>query len=374
MLTTTKLLTALFAAATASLFVQDPEPVTSPAEPAHSSANGSSRDPLPDSVRRGLAFLAAAQGPDGGYGQDGRDPRTGIALESEGRDVANTAMVALALLRSGTSPSEGPHAGQLLAATEFILRHVENAPAEGLAITDRQGTQIQRKLGRYIDTFLASMLLAELVGQMPETDLEQRVAAALEKCVGKIEQNQKGDGSWNEDGWAPILSTSMASRSLDAARAKGVDVDAEVLARAEDFSDNQFDGRKREFKVGDDDAGIELYKVASVMEQASRAPASEANQDLLGVAGKLIESESFQEGFGSMGGEEFISYMNISDSLRRTGGEKWQDWNRDIKQRLVKLQNNDGSWAGHHCITGRIACTSAAIMTLTSERVAARPQ
>jgi hypothetical protein len=68
-----------------------------------------------------------------------------------------------------------------------------------------------------------------------------------------------------------------------------------------------------------------------------------------------------------MGGEEFFSYLNISDSLHRAGGEPWNKWNADIKTKLVKLQNEEGSWAGHHCITGRVAVTSAAVLTLLVE-------
>ena len=58
---------------------------------------------------------------------------------------------------------------------------------------------------------------------MGDKQSNQRVRRALEKCVRKIEQNQQKDGSWNiSGGWAPILGTSMASRSLDVAQAKGV--------------------------------------------------------------------------------------------------------------------------------------------------------
>jgi len=73
-------------------------------------------------------------------------------------------------------------------------------------------------------------------------------------------------------------------------------------------------------------------------------------------------------GFGSFGGEEFFSYLNISDSLRRAGGAPWEKWNGEMKTKLVKLQNDDGSWAGHHCITGRVAVTSAAILTMLVDR------
>ena len=73
-------------------------------------------------------------------------------------------------------------------------------------------------------------------------------------------------------------------------------------------------------------------------------------------------------GFGSMGGEEYFSYLNISDSLRRTGGEEWETWNGKIKTQLARMQNEEGSWAGHHCITGRVAVTSAAVLTLLADQ------
>ena len=84
-------------------------------------------------------------------------------------------------------------------------KSVEASPAEGLAITNRQGTQIQRKLGPYIDTFLTSMLLSQVDGTLSR-ELNARVRRALVKCVAKIEQSQLKDGSWNiSGGWAPIL-------------------------------------------------------------------------------------------------------------------------------------------------------------------------
>ncbi|MHC4854195.1 MAG: hypothetical protein ACYTF5_19510 [Planctomycetota bacterium] len=92
-------------------------------------------------------------------------------------------------------------------------------------------------------------------------------------------------------------------------------------------------------------------------------------------AKRLLSSDRFLTGFGSMGGEEFISYMNISDSLSRHKDAKdgaWSKWNGSIKERLEKLQNKNGTWAGHHCITGRVACTSAAILTLLTERTLPR--
>jgi hypothetical protein len=69
-----------------------------------------------------------------------------------------------------------------------------------------------------------------------------------------------------------------------------------------------------------------------------------------------------------MGGEEFFSYLNISDSMKRVGGDAWSTWHTGITPRILGLQNSDGTWAGHHCITGRVAMTSAAILNLTVDR------
>src|SRR6476660_10470470 len=102
-------------------------------------------------VEKGAKWLASVQGADGGWGQDGGETsyiRQGEHLESNGNDVANTAVAALALLRAGKQ-----YQPNVERAIDFILRKVEASQAEGLAITDQNGTQIQRKLGPFIDTF-----------------------------------------------------------------------------------------------------------------------------------------------------------------------------------------------------------------------------
>ena len=88
----------------------------------------------------------------------------------------------------------------------------------------------------------------------------------------------------------------------------------------------------------------------------------------MGAVQAKLSDARFVSGFGSIGGEEFFSYLNISDSLRRTGGPEWTKWHAGMKEKIVKMQNQDGTWAGHHCITGRVAVTSAAILTLLADR------
>ena len=81
-------------------------------------------------------------------------------------------------------------------------------------------------------------------------------------------------------------------------------------------------------------------------------------------------------GFGSMGGEEMLSYMMISDTLAEARGADWEEWQGAIAHHLQATQNGDGSWSGHHCITSTPFVTAAAVMTLGAgepEQAAARP-
>jgi len=354
-------------------------------------------------VGKGAKWLASVQGADGGWGQDGGAAsyvRQNENLESQGNDVANTAVAALALLRAGDQ-----YRPNIERAVDFILKKIDASPADGLSITDVNHTQIQRKLGPFIDTFLASMLLARVNGTFAEAD-KARVRKGLEKCVAKIERNQLSDGSWNiAGGWAPLLGTSLASQGLYLARMEGVKVNEEVLARADDYTVKNQNGGGSVAGVGGGvsggvgggvggvvesvsvvtksgsvsasattaplpaAAGVDLYQSAQALEQLSRtAESREKNKDEIAAIRVKLSDAQFVEGFGSIGGEEFFSYLNINDSLKRTGGKEWRDWHSKITQKILKLQNSDGTWAGHHCITGRVAVTSAAILNLTSDR------
>ena len=226
---------------------------------------------------------------------------------------------------------------------------------------------------------------------MGDAQANLRVRHSLEKCVAKIEKNQLKDGSWNvAGGWAPILGTSLASQSLYAAKAKGVAVAQMAMVRADayyhgdcraargsgrfrgavrDAGAGVFGGLAAHAEVSAVSAGVPLYKRAQEMEQLSRTEADrKKNAPAINAIEKELSDPRFVAGFGSIGGEEFFSYLNISDSLHRAGGEPWRKWNREMTAKLLTMQNEDGTWAGHHCITGRVAVTSAAILMLMVDR------
>lgn len=422
-------------------------PAAKPAEPPAAAASPAEpRKPvkpkdLSDAAKKGLAYLVSQQNENGGFGQGGgwRLAGQGANGRVEGKevkdppDVGNTCIAALALIRAGNSPKAGPYARQLSRAIEFIETHVEQADNDSLYVTPVRDTQLQSKIGRYVDTFLTALVLSELKGQMPDAKSEERLFAALNKTIGKIESNQQADGTFaGNAGWASVLSQGLCSKALNRASQKGIAVKDETLKRDLGQSVAQLTPEKSPTAAGPaagavaaessgrsgrassgtgyssaaskGDAGVTLYSLSanagrvqdtvntnSIRKQKAESvlnspTADERSKDIArGALKEVAEAEvanraatkqvvdnldrsQFVRGFGNNGGEEFLSYMNISETLLVQGGEAWEKWDRQACETITKAQNDDGSWSGHHCITGRTFCTAAALLTMMADR------
>ncbi len=369
--------------------------------------------PLSEAVKKGFAYLASQQHPNGGWSQGGgwRSNSEGGRVEGAGvedpPDVANTCAATLALLRGENTPRQGEYAPQALRGLDFIVGNVERQSVESPYVTDLRGTQIQTKIGPLADTFLASLVLSEAKGLMPDEASEARLSAALDTVIAKLERCQQANGTWAMDGWAPVVGQSLGTAGLNRARQRGARVADETLERAEKYARSQYDARTRTHGM-EGSAGVPLYSVGSQMSSAShsvynfKAMKADLNQTAASPAATPVEQEraqaklknieeaeaaheesmagsyaylkdeNFRQGFGSNGGEEFLSYLNIAEALLAKGGKEWEDWDRTMTRNMERIQNADGSWSGHHCITGRTFCTATALLVLLADR-APRP-
>lgn len=377
--------------------------------------------PLDPFVQQGADWLVKAQHPNGGWGagshanQQLRDPHQVVT------DPATTAFVAMALVRTGSTPQSGPQQGVLKRATLYLVDVVERAPEAGPQITDLQGTQPQAKLGPLVDTGLTSQYLARILPTLTKgSALHARVDAALDRCLRKLQASQLADGSWGIGrGWAPVLQSSLSTSALEMAQAAGKQVAADKLEKAREYQKGNYitsagggvpggvPGGVVGGMVGA--AGVELYAFSSA-QRANAAEAAEAvtvveaakdkgalpatapvSVDNLKKAGlderkarslndaynarnsqlRRIADEDLLRGFGSNGGEEYLSYLQTSESLVIAGGNEWDTWKKRMSARLSKIQSQDGSWTGHHCITSPVFCTAAVLQTLTADRDAA---
>jgi hypothetical protein len=399
--------------------------------------------PLSDVIKKGLEYLVKQQHENGGWGQGGGwrtnlDQKAGGA-RIEGAEVAdppdlgNTCVALLALIRAGNTPTDGPYAKNVARGLDFVMGKVEKSDKDSLYVTDVKGTQIQSKIGPYIDTFLAALVLAEVKGKMGDGKIEKRLIACTDKTIGKIQKNQKADGTFaGNDGWASVLSQGVGNKALNYAAQRGINVDGEALARVQKQVAGNFDAKNGAFRMAGDggrglaggragapatgfggggaaagapsDAGVPLYaqgqgfgnsgdivntrrieaeKARAVLAKKDapkeeRDKAEKTLKDLRDAEKQLEEATKavaaqlkqpdFIKGFGSNGGEEFLSFMNIGESLLVKGGKDFQEWDKAITENLNRVQDKDGSWSGHHCITGKTFCTATALLVLMTDR------
>lgn len=379
-------------------------PTPAPNAPAAKLAAAVKAKPLSKEVNKGLSWLVEHQLPNGGWGQGEEAVTMGTGMEAyrDKGNVADTCMGALALIRAGSTPSSGPHQKSISKALDFVLSEIERADANSLAVTDVKGTRVQGKIGPFVDTFMSANLLAETKGKIDDPALARRHAAGLAKVLRKIEKNQRQDGTFEGQAWAPVLSQAMAAKGLNRAAQSGEKVSTEALRRTEGYAKSQFDGSSKSFGAAGG-AGVGLYSAAAstgaladsnntraLEEQIlqddvknAKTPAQKkqaearlkeheeaktARDDAQGALVKQLQDPTFVAGFGNNGGEEFLSYMLVSESLVGKGGKEWEDWDRSMTNNLNRVQNPDGSWTGHHCITGRTFVTSAALLVLTADR------
>ncbi|MDB5305920.1 MAG: hypothetical protein JWO38_122 [Gemmataceae bacterium] len=431
--------------------------------------------PLSPTVKKGLEYLVKNQQEDGGWNQGGgwRTAVSGQGGRVEGAnvedpsDVGNTCFALLALFRAGNTPTEGEYKEPVAKGLKFILTRVEKADKDSLYVTDVRNTQLQSKIGPYVDTFLVNLVLAEMKGKAGSE--EKRLTTALEKTMNKIVKHQTAEGGFaNNGGWAPTLSVGIANKSFARAKQNGVVFDDKVLDRAFAQSGRAaagtaampaapadrvaIEGRSvtgpaigpatkpsaggvapaapgtKELALGGlprgaapapaafgaggigggglggGDAGVRLYslgqgagnsqdvvnslridgkKAQDVLKDAKASKedkdkaekklgelrrAEKENEKVQENLAATVKNDQFVAGFGSNGGEEFLSFLNISEALLVKGGKDWQEWDTKMTTGLEKAQDKNGSWAGQHCITGKTFCTSAALLVLMADR------
>ncbi|HZY78989.1 MAG TPA: hypothetical protein VFE50_05660 [Cyclobacteriaceae bacterium] len=355
------------------------------------------------SLYRGLDWIAKAQSNNGGWGAGTHARQDIVDPHAVDTDPATTSMVAMALLRTGSNTKSGEYKTQLTKATEYLLRTVEQSPDNSLNITNLTGTQIQIKLGQNIDVILTSQFFSNLLDEIQDNpQLAARVKKANAKCVAKIQKAQSSDGSIAGSGWAGVLQSSFAGNALEAAQEQQIDVDTTSLRKAQDFQKKNFNSSTGEVNT-DMGAGVVLYSVSGssrasakearrVREEMERAkkdgrlPASApvTSENLEKIGFKPTESRSYatayevyesakvtaqrddvMSGFGNNGGEEFLSYLQTGEGMVINKDNQWTKWYDNISGRLTKIQNEDGSWNGHHCITSPVFCTATCLLILS---------
>jgi hypothetical protein len=121
---------------------------------------------------------------------------------------------------------------------------------------------------------------------------------------------------------------------------------------------------KKEGKVAADaPVSVETLTTAGY----SRGEAEQLNTawQVYNSASQQAQRDDVVSGFGNNGGEEFLSFLQTGESLVIGKDASWKNWYGQTTGRLVSIQNQDGSWNGHHCITSPVFCTATSLLILS---------
>jgi hypothetical protein len=355
---------------------------------------------IDSSINSGKVWLLKAQAPNGGWGS-GTNARQDITDPAKvQQDPASTAMSLMALLRLGEKPEGTLHSNAVMNAVNFLLTSIEQSPDNALNITILTGTQPQVKLGQNIDVILTSQCLTNIMHHVNDNSpMYRKLKNAIQKCVTKIEKAQDNNGATKGGGWAPVLQSAFAVNALELAEANDIKVDSVKLTEARNYQKKNYTPGTA---VSADAAGVLLYsvsgnarataretrKVKEVLKDAKAKgkiddekavtadnlqkaglSVNEAQElvttyKMNGYANKRAQDGDVITGFGNNGGEEFVSFLLTGESLIIGGENEWIKWYENTSTILANIQNGNGSWQGHHCITSPVFCTATCLLIL----------
>ena len=290
-------------------------------------------------VEAGLLYLAALQARSG----DGSFSVSDVDREDYA-PLGVSALCTLAFLAAGSAPDRGPHGEVVSRALEYLLLHTDldlRSPQRGYISV--QGDKASQNHGHGY----ATLVLAEAYGMSSGSE---RIRTALMAAVERIEQSQGAEGGWfyqprptsDHEGSVTICLV----QALRAARDAGVQVDAEVIRRAEDYVRRlqQENGLFR-YTLGDEKrASVALTAAGIATLNAAGRYDDRAVQDGVDAiwAGLALRTErgrpaDFPEYERLYLAQAFWQLSDTSHFAR---------WFADERERILRTQDTDGSWRG----------------------------
>ena len=300
-----------------------------------------------NSAERGVEWLMKSMHRDGSCGID-------IGQQS---DIGCTAMVGLALLAQGNTQVEGPRSREVRKIVNYLIRCVDRMPSDD--ITSATSTQLQNKIGRHAHTFFATLFLSQVMGEGFDPGA---IRPKLGKLVSTVCKTQTSEGHWGGNSWAPTLGTVMGWCCLRGSHFAGFAVAGNANRTADHLV--KLMGKNLGNRGGS--WMHTLYKNATgvrvlyAMGRDDEEVAQKAFKDVL----QLVSKDNTP--FSQAGGEEYLAFHLMTETMLQKGGADWKKWFPVCRDKIIGVQNQDGSWTGRHCITSRTFCTAAAVLVLSA--------
>lgn len=299
-------------------------------------------------IARGLKYLAASQNRDGSWRTDG---------QSGAYPVAMTSLAGIALLASGSTPTQGPYARNISSAITFLLK---SARRDGLIAQIEEESHCMHGHG------FALLFLAECYGMEEDVSRQAQIRLALQRAVELTGRSQSAAGGWlytpdanSDEGSVTVTQV----QGLRACRNAGIAVPKRVIDNAMSYLVNSAndDGGIR-YQAGDHGPSRPAITAAAVACYFNAGLYDDPHA-LRALAFTEKELSPSNPSTAQYFGHYYYAHFYLAQVLYLVGGEKWRDYYSQMRVTLLDRQNSDdGSWAGDH--VGKVYGTAVALTIL----------
>ncbi len=269
-----------------------------------------------ETVSQGLEWLAYQQHKAGHWTAQGRYP------------TAMTSLAGLALLCEGSTTTQGRYAENIRRAVDFLTRRSRN---NGL-IGDQDDERYTYGHG------FAMLFLSQVIGEEEDFDRRQDLTHVLTKAVEFTGRAQTRAGGWgyvsakDGNGFDEGSTTITQVQGLRGCRNAGIPVPKEIIDKAVDYihkCTHSDGGVQYSSKGGGSRPAITAAAIASLYN------AGEYDDNFVPKMMEYCKQQLKPNNRDSFGHWHYAHFY-YSQVKYREGGEEWEDYSRQISQRLMR--------------------------------------
>lgn len=282
------------------------------------------------SIQKGLQWLQEGQSAVGHW-TDGTYP------------TAMTALAGLALIASGSTTTQGPYAGTIRRAVDYIT---SQANPNGLIGDPKHDSRYTYGHG------FSMLFLSQILGEEEDADRRSELLALLGKAVAFSGSAQTPSGGWGYvsakegNNFDEGSTTITQVQGLRGCRNAGLPVPVEIIENAKQYI----------YSCKNPDGGISY---SSKNRGTSRPAITAAALAALYNAGdydsshvpdmlQYCKDKLYPLGDGVQHfGHWHYTYLYYSQVVYREGGESWSSFRDRLYDKIVRDQKGDGSWNGN---------------------------
>ena len=300
-------------------------------------------------TRRGLAWLAASQSPDGAWrGDVGYKLEDGYKIwNTDAEHVGVTALAGMAFLAGGHVPGRGEHGAVVERALDWLIRQV------------RPDGYVSANETRMYSHAFATLFLAEAYGLSERDDLRP----ALQRAVDLIVASQNEDGGWRYQPHVADADMSVAAcqvMALRAARNIGAQVPVSTVERAVSYvrrSAVRPEDPTWSFQMGNRPGA---FRYQPQYNSRASFALTAAGITILHGAGVYADADidrglirleedlaSFTRRHGAADGGHYFFYYGhyyAVQAFHIAGGARYRNYLGVVQRELLRMQSADGSF------------------------------